>query len=165
MMMRFLFATVSLFTGLFASPSQADAVLAGYSGVWKGDGWITRSQGDRKQAIRCRVVMRYLDATGTLAFSGRCGGAGNTASFSGDLSNSSDSIYRGEWSVAGSSVKDLLIGKSSGRDINFQLRGSGRNLQEGEMRWSLRGNGLTISSVVARSGREGRSMMKLTRKD
>ncbi|MGE4303438.1 MAG: hypothetical protein AB7E24_05320 [Novosphingobium sp.] len=158
-------AALSLSATLFSPSARADAVLARFSGVWKGDGWAVRSEGEPRQAIRCRVVMRYSEAIGKLAFSGRCGGGGDTASFSGDLVNSTGSTYRGEWTVSGSDARDLLIGEASGPNMTFHLGGTGRSNYEGTMRWSLRDGGLTINSAVARNGRQSRSVMKLARTD
>lgn len=166
-MMRslFLFVALGLSATLISPPARADAVLTRFSGVWKGDGWAVRSEGEPRQAIRCRVVMRYSEAIGKLAFSGRCGGGGNTASFSGDLVNSAGSTYRGDWIISGSGARDLLVGEASGPGMTFHIGGTGRSHYEGTMRWSLRDGGLTIDSAVARNGRRSRSAMKLARTD
>lgn len=160
-----LFVALGLSATLFSPPARADAVLARFSGVWKGDGWAVRSEGEPRQAIRCRVVMRYSEAVGKLAFFGRCGGGGNTASFSGDLVNSAGSTYRGDWTISGLGARDLLVGEASGPDMTFHIGGTGRSRYEGTMRWSIRDGGLTIDSAVARNGRQSRSAMKLTRTD
>lgn len=158
-------AALSLSATLISPPAKADAVLSRFSGVWKGDGWATRADDEPRQAIRCRVVMSYLEAAGELLFSGRCGGGGNTASFRGNLVKSTGSIYRGDWIVSGSDARDLLIGEASGPNMTFHLGGTGRSNYEGTMRWSLRDGGLTINSAVARNGRQSRSVMKLARTD
>jgi hypothetical protein len=123
----------------FAGAKEA-AVLASYSGDWRGKGKIT---GDNPGTVVCRMSLKSGNS-GKLSYNGRCSFGQGAASFAGTmLYNDATRRYEAVTSTRGQSTTS--VGKPTGNGVTFTTATNDDQIGKVSSTIALSGDKITLS--------------------